>query len=55
MPSGNSEVSSLKTILGYLAEDMVECGKFNIVQETAFEFYEAIELKYCTSPVSDLF
>jgi hypothetical protein len=54
MPSDNSEGSSLKNILGYLEEDIVECGEFNIVQETAFEFYEVMQLKYCTSLVSDL-
>jgi hypothetical protein len=43
MPSVNSEGSSLKTISGYLEEDIVECGEFNIVQETAFEFYETME------------
>jgi hypothetical protein len=53
--SGNSEGSSLKIILGYLEEDIVECGEFNIVQENAFEFYLALELKYGISLVSDLF
>jgi hypothetical protein len=41
--SGNSEGSSLKTILGYLEEEIVECCEFNIVQETAFELYETME------------
>jgi hypothetical protein len=55
MTCGDSEGTVMKTILDYLEEDIVECGKFNIVQENAFEFYEAMELKYGTSLVSDLF
>jgi hypothetical protein len=54
MTSGDSEGTVMKTILGYLEEDIVQCGEFHRVQENAFEFYEAMELKYCTSLVSDL-
>jgi hypothetical protein len=43
MTSGDSEGTVMKTILGYLEEDIVQCGEFNIVQETAFEFYETME------------
>jgi hypothetical protein len=42
MTCGDSEGTVMKTILGYLEEDIVECGEFNIVQETAFEFYETM-------------
>jgi hypothetical protein len=54
MTCGDSEGTVMKTILDYLEEDIVECGEFNIVQKAAFEFYEAMELKYGTSLVSDL-
>jgi hypothetical protein len=55
MTSGDSEGTVMKTILGYLEEDIVQCGEFHRVQENAFEFYEAMELKYGTSLVSDLY
>jgi hypothetical protein len=43
MTSGDSEGTVMKTILGYLEEDIVQCGEFHRVQENAFEFYETME------------
>ena len=43
MTPGNSTEPLIMTILGYLEEDIVECGEFNRVQENAFVFYETME------------